>query len=693
MSTPPLIAKISKGAGFRGLINYLIAGRRGRPRELHGEQIGGNVHGAGPREIAREFGAVRELRPDVKRPVLHASLSLPVGQHLSSQQWRVAAETWMREMGIDPAKHPHAIFIHRAAQPATPLQPGAKDGTTARDSADVGSLDRVGLDDGPPPSRRGRLRALSDLDVVPGRQPGQLLLSGDVSDRLAVGHGDREQRDAVRQPAPPTPHEHIHIVISRIGFDGSLSREQRGDYKRSHAAAAAAARAVGLKPTDKPAPERRGPRLTKRDRGELDAGELPDRLRIVGVLDAAVAQAGDWEQLKAAAAAAGVEIAEVSNAGGVYGIKARLLNAPDGEPGSWLKGSQLGKAYSYRSLLLRLQSDGADVCAGLGRRPRRDILSSLTRQQAAGGTVDYHWSGSGKLAVRLSGNSIAWRTGSDQEARAAAAVAAAEGWGAVEIADRGSIEKNDAAIIAYLLAGVAVTNIQLSEHGYAKYIAERDGPSVGAGTKPHHNTGATSAQHARNTASAAPAADRQRRNDAGGTVGSSGHGRAAADPRPVAAGGGSDFAADEGAGKTGRPDQRARDLAEAAAKQKTVVAALEMSQVEAAALRRRIDTMIRDFAARASAGRREIGEALPRAVAQLIKSTPPADRSETVLHLAARLQSEPREIRSMDDAKRWLGMPASDDAKRDVIAKIREELARELAPAAKPRPGDPGLRL
>jgi len=691
MSPPPLIAKISKGGGFRGLVNYLVAGRRGRPRELPGELIGGNVHGAGPREIAREFGAVRELRPDVKRPVLHASLSLPAGQHLTSQQWQVAAETWMREMGIDPAKHPHAIFIHGAAESATPLQPGAKDAATARDSTDVGSPDPVGLD-GPPPSRRGRLRALSDLELVSGGKPGQLLLQSDVSDRLAVGHGDREQRDAMRQPAPPTPHEHIHIVISRIAFDGSLSREQRGDFKRSHAAAAAAARAVGLKPVAKPAPERRGPRLTTHDRAELDAGELPDRLQIVGVLDAAVAQSGDWEQLKAAAAAAGVEIVEAANAGGVYGIKARLLS-PDGEPGDWLKGSQLGKAYSYRALLLRLQAAGADVRSGRGGRPRRDILSSLTRQQAASGAVDYHWSRSGRLAVRLSGDRIAWRTGSDPEARAAAAVAAAEGWEAVEIADRGSADQNDAAAIAYLLAGVAVTNIQLTERGYAKYIAERDGPSAGTDTKPRHNTDATTAQHDRNTASIAPAAGRERRHDASGAVGSSGGSRAAADPQPVAPCRGSDPAADSRPGQAGRPDQGARERDEAAAKQKALVADLEVSQVEAAALRRRFDTMIRDFAARAAAGRREIAETLPRAVDQLIKSTPPADRSETVLHLAARLQSESREIRSMDDAKRWLGMPASEEEKRAALTKLRTELARELAPAAKPRPGDPGLCL
>lgn len=373
---------VRKGSGFRGLLNYLRDGKKNDPRIPPGEIIGGNMSGANPRSLSVEFAAVRRQRPDCKRPVVHESLSLPVGHNLTPEQWRTAADAYLRERGINPDKHPFVLWKH------------------------------------------------TDTD-----------------------------------------HNHIHIVVSRIAVDGSLAREQRGDYRLAHKAAAAASLAVGLEPQAKSAPEHRQPRVTQHDRREIDAGETPVRLTLAAGLDEAIAQATGWEDVKARAAALGVEINESRNAGGVYGIKIRL------QGGDWLKGSQVGKAYTYSSILKRLGAAGADLPHGAIGKPRRDILERLQAEETTNGIV-YRWA-SGHVAVVDLGNSLQWRSGSTAEAAALAAVAKAKGWQSVTVSDRGSTAKNGAAWLAYNRAGITVTNIKPSEEVYAKWLAERDRQGVG----------------------------------------------------------------------------------------------------------------------------------------------------------------------------------------------------------------------
>lgn len=86
-------AKISKGAGFRGALNYLLDGERG-------EIIGGNMAGITQAELSAEFGAIRCQRPDIKKPVWHCSLSLPPGDNLTAEQWREVAAEFLRKMDV-----------------------------------------------------------------------------------------------------------------------------------------------------------------------------------------------------------------------------------------------------------------------------------------------------------------------------------------------------------------------------------------------------------------------------------------------------------------------------------------------------------------------------------------------------------------------------------------------------------------
>lgn len=86
-------AKISKGAGFRGVVNYLLDKERG-------EIIGGNMAATTQAGLSAEFGAVRTMRPDIAKPVWHVSLSLPPGDSLSVEQWREVAADFLHKMDV-----------------------------------------------------------------------------------------------------------------------------------------------------------------------------------------------------------------------------------------------------------------------------------------------------------------------------------------------------------------------------------------------------------------------------------------------------------------------------------------------------------------------------------------------------------------------------------------------------------------
>ena len=52
-------AKISRGGGFRGVLNYILD-------KGEAEIVGGNMSGQTPQELTREFGITKALRPDCK---------------------------------------------------------------------------------------------------------------------------------------------------------------------------------------------------------------------------------------------------------------------------------------------------------------------------------------------------------------------------------------------------------------------------------------------------------------------------------------------------------------------------------------------------------------------------------------------------------------------------------------------------
>ena len=99
-------AKVGRGDGFRGVLDYALG------KEKRSEIIGGTIAGLNARQLAAEFGMVRKLRPDAKRPVWHCSLSLPPGDHLTGERWDAVAADFMKEMGFSDST-PWVAVRHR----------------------------------------------------------------------------------------------------------------------------------------------------------------------------------------------------------------------------------------------------------------------------------------------------------------------------------------------------------------------------------------------------------------------------------------------------------------------------------------------------------------------------------------------------------------------------------------------------
>jgi hypothetical protein len=132
-----MIAKITGGASFGSALDYLTKPKE--PRQEHekeqyqeklkdtqrekgehappfeaGERhriIGGNLSGQTKGELAQEFKAIRWQRPDIEKPVHHASLSAGENDRITVEQWQEIAARYIKEMGFKDA--PYVVIQHR----------------------------------------------------------------------------------------------------------------------------------------------------------------------------------------------------------------------------------------------------------------------------------------------------------------------------------------------------------------------------------------------------------------------------------------------------------------------------------------------------------------------------------------------------------------------------------------------------
>lgn len=129
-----MIGKITSGGSFGGALEYLTQpkekGREQEGRERlkevapspaehapgygEGERhriIGGNMSGQTREELTAEFEAVRRQRPDIEKPVHHASLSAGERDEISVEEWREIAAKYVERMGYKDA--PYVVIQHR----------------------------------------------------------------------------------------------------------------------------------------------------------------------------------------------------------------------------------------------------------------------------------------------------------------------------------------------------------------------------------------------------------------------------------------------------------------------------------------------------------------------------------------------------------------------------------------------------
>lgn len=93
-----MIAKLIKGSGFRGALDYDL-------RQSKGYLLETNMAGDDPRTLAREFGQVRALRPNLTKAVCHVSIGLPPGETLTDEQWREVAHAYLEGMGYNDSQY------------------------------------------------------------------------------------------------------------------------------------------------------------------------------------------------------------------------------------------------------------------------------------------------------------------------------------------------------------------------------------------------------------------------------------------------------------------------------------------------------------------------------------------------------------------------------------------------------------
>ncbi|WP_291862039.1 relaxase/mobilization nuclease domain-containing protein [Marinilabilia sp.] len=91
-----MIGKISKGQSFSGVLRYL----ENKVSQGVGTRIGSNMYGKSEKQLSNEFEIVASQRPNLGKPVFHASLNLAPGEKLSDKQFMGMAHKYMNEMGF-----------------------------------------------------------------------------------------------------------------------------------------------------------------------------------------------------------------------------------------------------------------------------------------------------------------------------------------------------------------------------------------------------------------------------------------------------------------------------------------------------------------------------------------------------------------------------------------------------------------
>lgn len=108
-----MIAKITRGGSFRGATRYVLDERRGLDQDRQPEIVGGNMAGRTSSELAREFEAVRQQRPDIRKPVEHVALSFARDERpLSNEEVARIADEYLKRRSHDLDRVQYVVVRH-----------------------------------------------------------------------------------------------------------------------------------------------------------------------------------------------------------------------------------------------------------------------------------------------------------------------------------------------------------------------------------------------------------------------------------------------------------------------------------------------------------------------------------------------------------------------------------------------------
>jgi len=277
-----MIAKAVKGRGFRGALEYAL-------RQDKGCILDSNMSGSNPRTLAREFGEIRALRPNLTKAVQHVSISIAPGERLDDDQWREVAQKYLGAMKFDESQH------------------------------------------------------------------------------VVIKHKDTE-------------HPHIHIIVNRVTMHGDVVSDSH-DYKRQEAIMRNLEREYGLSTVQNSKDTERKALSKGEVEHVLRTGEKSVRMRLQELVDVAAQDKPGLALFVKRLEAEGVNVKfNQASTGRISGISFSL-------DGVAMKGSDLGKAYTWNSLQKRgiaNEQDGYSKRNEHGRSPESQIGTAGTGVERGG---------------------------------------------------------------------------------------------------------------------------------------------------------------------------------------------------------------------------------------------------------------------------------------------------------------------
>lgn len=108
--------KLKRGSSFRGLLSYVFNKEPNQDGLSKSPTlICTNMSSDEPSRLVKQFGAIKILRSDIKKPVWHGSLSLPPGENINLDKWDSVVRGFLSKMGINSDNHQFVAVRHHDA--------------------------------------------------------------------------------------------------------------------------------------------------------------------------------------------------------------------------------------------------------------------------------------------------------------------------------------------------------------------------------------------------------------------------------------------------------------------------------------------------------------------------------------------------------------------------------------------------